>query len=86
MRRDDDQYRYGAVVEYNEEGTSGLGSCIFMHIKRDGNSPTAGCVALDEMDMKSLFFRLEKRLKPTILIAQDKEEFARFIQKFSLTH
>lgn len=86
MRRDDHQYKYGAVIEYNSDNTPALGSCIFIHIKKDENSPTAGCVALDENDMKMLFYRLKKEMNPMILIAQDEEEFARFFKKFSLNH
>src|SRR5262249_1663862 len=35
MRRDDDQYRLGVVVDHNEKGAPGCGSCIFLHIWPD---------------------------------------------------
>jgi L,D-peptidoglycan transpeptidase YkuD (ErfK/YbiS/YcfS/YnhG family) len=84
MRRNDEQYRYGAVIDYNHEHQASKGSCIFIHIKKDENSPTAGCIALDASDMKILFFSLKNQMNPHIFIAQDKDEFANFLKKFSL--
>jgi len=68
MERDDHQYRYGAVIGYNQTGQAGDGSCIFIHIKKDENSPTAGCVALSEDEMKTLFLRLKQTSSPKISI------------------
>jgi L,D-peptidoglycan transpeptidase YkuD (ErfK/YbiS/YcfS/YnhG family) len=68
MKRKDHQYRYGAVIGYNADGVKGLGSCIFIHIKKDENSPTAGCVGLSEDEMKRLFFKLKSGARPVITI------------------
>lgn len=85
MKRDDHQYRFGAIVEYNSNNEAGIGSCIFIHIKKDANSPTAGCVALDEVDMKKLIFWLKHGADPLIKVVQDRGEFAKIMQEFSLT-
>jgi len=49
MRRSDDLYRWGVVVEHNSGWARepGAGSCIFLHIWRGPQSPTVGCTALD---------------------------------------
>jgi len=86
MRRDDELYRYGALIDYNPSGVKNLGSCIFLHIRKNENAPTAGCIALDEKDMKTIFFMLDNRKKPIIIIAQDSDDFAKILKEFSLTH
>lgn len=82
MKRNDAQYEYGAVIAYNETGVKGAGSCIFIHVEKQPNSPTAGCVSLKIDDMKRLFFgenRLHAAKKPSIAILKNSEEFERFI-------
>ena len=58
MRRDlahgDDLYRWGVVVRYNDEGVPGAGSCIFLHVWRGPQNPTAGCTAMAEEDLLSV--------------------------------
>jgi L,D-peptidoglycan transpeptidase YkuD (ErfK/YbiS/YcfS/YnhG family) len=50
--REDDVYDIIAVVGYNDDPpVPGNGSAIFMHIAREGYSPTAGCVALAKDDL-----------------------------------
>lgn len=45
--RDDNVYDLIAVLGYNDAPrVRGLGSAIFMHMAREGYTPTAGCVAL----------------------------------------
>lgn len=55
MRRDlahgDDLYRWGIVVRYNDEGQPGAGSCIFLHVWRGPERPTAGCTAMSAPDL-----------------------------------
>ncbi|MBR1561356.1 MAG: Ig-like domain-containing protein [Clostridia bacterium] len=46
-------YNYCMFIDYNAEGVSGKGSCIFLHCK-GSNSYTAGCVAVDEWAMKEI--------------------------------
>jgi D-alanyl-D-alanine dipeptidase len=43
----DDRYRRVLILDYNSDPTvPGKGSCIFIHVWRKKNAPTAGCVAL----------------------------------------
>jgi L,D-peptidoglycan transpeptidase YkuD (ErfK/YbiS/YcfS/YnhG family) len=47
MRRKDELYRWGVVVDHNADKPSpGAGSCVFLHIWRSPTSPTVGCTAL----------------------------------------
>ena len=45
------QYRYCLNISYNEEGTPGKGSAIFLHCFGDRKPYTGGCVALPEEQM-----------------------------------
>ena len=71
MRRDlahgDDLYEWGAVVRYNEEGRAGAGSCIFLHIWRGPESPTAGCTAMARGDLLSLLGWLHPERQPVLI-------------------
>lgn len=69
MKRADNQYKYGAVIGYNLQNTKGAGSCIFLHIYKDKNSSTAGCVAVSEDDMRFIFDKLDESKTPQIIIA-----------------
>ena len=64
MRRDlshgDDLYKWGLVVRYNEGGRPGAGSCIFLHVWRGPDSPTEGCTAMAEDDLRVVLRWLEE--------------------------
>lgn len=63
------QYRYIVVVEYNTDPVvKGAGSAIFIHAWRSEGKPTAGCVAMDEEDVRRLIERLDPKLNPHIVI------------------
>jgi L,D-peptidoglycan transpeptidase YkuD (ErfK/YbiS/YcfS/YnhG family) len=69
MRRDDDLYKYGIVVEYNtKEIVPGAGSAIFFHIWRDPATPTAGCVAAAEPDIVRLLGWLDPAQHPLAVL------------------
>jgi L,D-peptidoglycan transpeptidase YkuD (ErfK/YbiS/YcfS/YnhG family) len=69
MRRDDDLYRVGAVIEYNTESIlPGFGSAIFLHVWAGPDRPTAGCVALAEPDVRRLLRWLDRRCRPVIAL------------------
>lgn len=52
MWRDDGLYDLVVVLGHNDDPPKPyLGSCIFMHIKRDDDGPTEGCVALAREDL-----------------------------------
>lgn len=69
MKRDDDLYKLGVVIEYNTDPiVPGNGSAIFLHIWRGGNQPTSGCVALSEEDVRKLLAWLDVGSNPTIVL------------------
>mgnify|MGYP002777908601 CR=1 FL=1 len=68
MRRNDHQYKLGAVVAYNTEPVMpGAGSCIFLHIWRSPGSGTAGCTAMTEVNLLSLLRVLDPAKNPTLI-------------------
>jgi len=67
MRRDDDQYKLGIVIDYNKKAFKGRGSCIFMHIQRAPNSPTVGCTSMSEKDIQKIAHWLDKNKKPILI-------------------
>jgi L,D-peptidoglycan transpeptidase YkuD (ErfK/YbiS/YcfS/YnhG family) len=70
MKRHDNQYEFGAVIDYNLDGVKNMGSCIFIHVMNDKEEPTAGCVALNKQDMIFLFKNLDISKKPEIKIIE----------------
>jgi len=65
----DNRYKYGIVVEYNTNPVvPGRGSAIFIHIWKDKNTATAGCVALSEENILKLIRWLDPAKKPLILL------------------
>jgi L,D-peptidoglycan transpeptidase YkuD (ErfK/YbiS/YcfS/YnhG family) len=67
LKRDDDLYKYAAVIQYNIPAKRGKGSAIFFHLWRDENSPTQGCTALAEADVLSILRWLDPEKKPVFL-------------------
>lgn len=60
--RTDDVYDMLVVLGYNDDPViPGAGSCIFMHVAREGYVPTEGCVALQKDDLLLLLAALEER-------------------------
>lgn len=72
MRRDDEQYKLGIVVEHNKEQIKNAGSCIFMHVQKDIDAPTAGCTSMKYEDLKNIVEWLDLKKNP-ILIQVDKK-------------
>ena len=59
-------YKYAILIEYNYKSpTKGGGSAFFLHV---GSSPTAGCVATSEGNMKKVLDWIDKSKKTRILI------------------
>jgi D-alanyl-D-alanine dipeptidase len=72
-------YELGAIISYNsEKPVSGAGSCIFMHIWRNADTGTSGCVAMSEEDLKQVLAWLNHGKKPVIALFT-KEEYQRYI-------
>ena len=62
MWREDSLYDLVFVLDQNfSRRTKGAGSAIFFHHARPGLTPTAGCVAISEADMRKLAPRIGAR-------------------------
>lgn len=69
MRRKDNLYSLGAVIEYNTNPIiPGKGSAIFLHIWRSYYKPTAGCVGLSQRNMRKLLKFLDVTDNPVIIL------------------
>lgn len=69
MKRQDDLYKLGAVIEYNMDPiVPGHGSAIFLHIWNGEGRPTAGCVALAENDVAEILKWLDRAKSPIMRI------------------
>ncbi len=56
LMREDHVYDLVGIVSHNDSPpVPGLGSAIFIHLARSDYSPTRGCIALAETDLRSLF-------------------------------
>lgn len=68
MRRADDLYRWGILVDHNvNPPVAGGGSCIFMHIWRGPGQPTVGCTAMEQADLELLLGWLDPKRKPLLV-------------------
>jgi hypothetical protein len=68
MRRSDDLYRWGILVDHNANPpVPGGGSCIFMHIWKGPAQPTVGCTAMPQADMELLLGWLDPEHKPLLV-------------------
>jgi zinc D-Ala-D-Ala dipeptidase len=83
MRRDDDQYRWGVVVDHNAEGEPGCGSCIFLHIWEAPGKGTAGCAAMEEGNMQDVLRWLDAKKRPA-LVQLPQAEFERLRKAWKL--
>jgi L,D-peptidoglycan transpeptidase YkuD (ErfK/YbiS/YcfS/YnhG family) len=68
-----DAYKYCMVIEYNTHPVvKGMGSAIFFHLFEEIPGPTSGCVALSETDMKWVLAWMNPKLKPSIIMGNEK--------------
>ncbi len=73
MKRDDDQYKYGVVIEYNMHPiVRGKGSAIFLHVWNHGDS-TLGCVSMSEEMILKILGWLDPAKKPLIVMGTESE-------------
>ncbi|HVP78448.1 MAG TPA: L,D-transpeptidase family protein [Thermodesulfobacteriota bacterium] len=73
MKRDDDQYKYGVVIEYNMDPiVKGMGSAIFLHVWNDGGG-TLGCVSMPEEMVLRILGWLDPAKKPLIIMGTESE-------------
>jgi len=72
MKRDDELYKYGVVIEYNTDPViKGHGSAIFFHVWDGAGKTTAGCVAVSEDNMIKILEWLDIQEKPLTIIGLD---------------
>jgi L,D-peptidoglycan transpeptidase YkuD (ErfK/YbiS/YcfS/YnhG family) len=55
------QYEYLIEIKTNPQNIAKKGSAIFLHCSNNG--PTAGCVAINSMDMKKIIENIDKNTK-----------------------
>ena len=68
MLRPDGLYRQVVLVDHNvSPATPGGGSCIFLHIRRGPDSPTAGCTAMDATALEALVAWLDSSAAPVLV-------------------
>ena len=73
MKRDDNQYKYGVVIEYNMHPiVKGKGSAIFLHVWNGGDS-TLGCVSMPEEMVLEILGWLDPAKKPLIIMGTESE-------------
>lgn len=73
MRRDihkegDQRYRLGFVIEHNSAGVDRGGSCIFAHLWKAPDVPTAGCTAMSDENMQALLAWLDPAKTPRFVL------------------
>ena len=67
MRRNDKQYELGIVVAHNKNQIKKAGSCIFIHVQKSKNSPTAGCTSMSLKNIKKILKWLDKKKNPILI-------------------
>ena len=83
MRRSDDLYKWGIVVEHNRTAMPGAGSCIFLHVWKGPASPTAGCTAMPENELVKLLRWLDPAAHP-ILVQMPRAKYSAVQSKLAL--
>lgn len=69
LRRDDDAYKYAAVVEYNMRPIEKYkGSAIFFHVESGYDKGSAGCITVPEEDVVEVLQWLDPEKSPYMLI------------------
>jgi L,D-peptidoglycan transpeptidase YkuD (ErfK/YbiS/YcfS/YnhG family) len=72
MKRGDDLYKYGIVIEYNTSPVvKGKGSAIFLHVWRGEKKPTLGCLAMAEDKILGLLAWLNPASEPLIIMGTE---------------
>ena len=83
MRREDDLYRWGAVVEHNWKPSPGFGSCIFLHVWAGPEIRTSGCTAMPLAQIESVVRWLDKTKNP-LLVQLPLKEYDRLKKSWHL--
>jgi L,D-peptidoglycan transpeptidase YkuD (ErfK/YbiS/YcfS/YnhG family) len=76
-------YDLGVFVAHNTERQKGGGSCIFLHIWKDADSPTAGCTAMERANIEAILKWLDTKKNP-VLIQLPEDSYALYQSKWKL--
>jgi len=68
MHRKDALYTWVLDVAHNPSRVPGEGSCIFLHVWKDADSPTVGCTAMAEPRLRKLLAQLDPSQNPTFVL------------------
>lgn len=69
--RNDNLNRYAIVIDYNVSPVvAGMGSAIFIHCERSRNHKTAGCISMQESELKMIIEWLNPEINPMICITK----------------
>jgi hypothetical protein len=68
MRRNDALYTWVIDLAHNPARVPGEGSCIFLHVWKDADSPTVGCTAMPEPQLRALLVALDPAQDPTFVL------------------
>jgi len=80
MKRNDHLYKYGIIIEYNTKNTiKGKGSAIFIHIERKKGSPTTGCIAVSDTNIKNLIGWIKPGMNTTIIMGAVEFEYSKHL-------
>jgi L,D-peptidoglycan transpeptidase YkuD (ErfK/YbiS/YcfS/YnhG family) len=85
MRRADEAYRWGIVVQHNSGWARepGAGSCIFLHVWSGPSSSTVGCTAMDAGRLVELMRWLDP-LRTPVLVQLPRGEYQRLRREWDL--
>ena len=83
MRRQDDQYSLGVIVDHNAMGEPSCGSCIFLHIWSGENKGTAGCTAMQADNIKQVVNWLDPSKRP-LLVQLPQEQYLNLKSNWNL--
>ena len=67
MRREDNLYKWGVFIHHNTPAKPSAGSCIFFHLWRGADKPTAGCTAMTEENILVLMKWLDPEKHPLLV-------------------
>ena len=67
MGLSDQRYTWGVFVRHNDPPKPGAGSCIFLHVWLSPSTPTSGCTAMAEPDLRRLIGWLDPAKDPRLI-------------------
>ncbi|HLA94482.1 MAG TPA: L,D-transpeptidase family protein, partial [Pyrinomonadaceae bacterium] len=78
------EYDLGVFVAYNSYPVvKGNGSCIFLHIWKDADTPTSGCTAMGKANLEKIVNWLDPKKNP-YLVQLPESEYAKYQKSWNL--